>query len=257
MAFDIGRNHRLQSGFVVGERHGNKIMGMLPYGGFIFRVTAVDSATVIYAEVLKQLGGSVGAPSIVSPLADLFVNNFQIVGVKTTGAYAGVARAITGYDSNLGKLTIATFGGALTVGDMMGMVPVGSAQGALIVIHKGTTITPTTAGADLTGVATGGAILIEEIGVQKITTLQAVGLTSLVVISNDTAPLNHTFVDEAGGAVQSDDLVVGARYVNRINWSLASSTKLTAKTTGVNGTAGYLWTIKARALAQGATLATA
>lgn len=135
----------------------------------------------------------------------------------------------------------------------------GTSPGAPIVIQSATTITPATAAVDLTGNAA-GTVLIEEIAVQKITGVEANAVTSYILSSNDTVPLKlvlHKNNDPLDPLVAADMNAVGSRYSCRVNWVLSTTKKLQVATTGVNGTAGYIWTVKAKALTEGATLISA
>jgi len=194
-----------------------------------------------------------------------FIKSIVGSNVCLSDANIVAANATTDTDFTMGvgrKADTAGTGAVGTTKSLFGYIKqlvtllLGSQPGALKVIHKGSTITPGTSAVDLTGTAS-GAMYIENVSVQKITANQAAGLTSLALISDDTAALNLVFKRADGQPLQTAELVVGSRWTVPVNWKLATGKKLQAITTGTNGTAGYLWTIEARALDEGATLATA
>ena len=168
---------------------------------------------------------------------------------------------VTDFVSTGGVFTTASMGANWALGDSGYLVPIAlldsiSGIGDPIVIQKAAGVTPTTAGAVLTGVAA-GTVLIEELSVMKITGVEANGVTSLLLTSDDTVPLNQVLRKPDGDPIAAADLLVGVRYTVPINWQLASGKKLTVKTTGANGTAVYVWSVKCKAISAGASLATA
>ena len=184
----------------------------------------------------------------------------QFLGETDTTRPAADLTTDTTFTATIGRKEDAAASGAVgttkSIVAYLKQIVGATAVGKLIALHKGSTITPTTAGVDLTGVASGD-ILVEEVAIQKITSSESNYVTRLRVISNDAVPLNHNMYRLSGNVVSKSGLSVGARYINSVNWKLASGKKLQVITDGANGTAGYLWTVKCRALTEGATIATA
>lgn len=253
-------NYSMQhSGFRKAEQHyGGHIYGMFPGCGGLIRVTKVVTTTTVFeAELLQELGEPYGNVSLV----DMFNNGWAVKGIQCGQAgNEGLIRDITDFDETNGKVTTVAMSATYTVGDILWIAPIELLIpiGASIVLHKGSTITPTTAGAGvaLSGAAS-GSILVEELAVQKITGTETANVTSILLISDDTVPLNQKLIKQDGTPLIATDLVLGSRFVFRVNWKLATTKILKVKTTGANGTAGYLWTVKCSALSEGATLLTA